>query len=280
MKFNLEILQNTKLWATIFFSTLGIIILLGIVVNIVEYLGIVKRLGIEHKIETYGLIISIILVAVMAISIVPLFIQAFIATQIKIGNQNLGAVKFIIQNQIKIILFIYSFWLTGLIIIALSFISGHTKLPSLQDEEIVITNEESIIYHDAEFNFKDEKEFADFLDNYYILDSQHKNLADDEGSHGWNKAIRKSDYCLLVVAVAIETHSNKTNLKKPNTEPEKMITTMKAREKSIEDLNFWFDRSEDKIREQLKQYNLDKIEVDGIIKSMNKCKIKSNGTMF
>lgn len=135
------------------------------------------------------------------------------------------------------------------------------------------------IESNAEFSFKNEQELADFLDNYYILDNRHKELANGEGIHGWNKAIRKSDYCLLVVAVTMEAESNKTNPgKKTDIEQEKMVIT--AKEKSIEDLNFWFDRSEDTIREQLKKYNLDKAKVDEIIKSMNKCKIKSNGTMF
>ncbi|MBU0647164.1 hypothetical protein KKC67_01200 [Patescibacteria group bacterium] len=127
MKFNLELLQNTKLWAIIFLSSLGFEILLSIIYSIIENLGIVKDL---HKVEVCFFIIMMVLFVFMVISIVPLFVKGFISAQIKIGNQDREAVKWVIQNQTKIILFIFGIWFVGLIIIASSFAEGLIQLPS------------------------------------------------------------------------------------------------------------------------------------------------------
>ncbi|PKL72113.1 hypothetical protein CVV26_02905 [Candidatus Kuenenbacteria bacterium HGW-Kuenenbacteria-1] len=158
------------------------------------------------------------------------------------------------------------------------FLKERWKIVTEKNQQMQNKNTKKVdsnIRSNTEFNFENEQELADFLDsNYYVLDNRHKELANGKGINGWNKAIRKSDYCLLVVAVRIEAESNKTDPSK------KRKGTITAKEKSIEDLDFWFDRSENTVREQLKEYNLDKTKVDEIINSMNKCKIKSNETMF
>ena len=107
--------------------------------------------------------------------------------------------------------------------------------------------------------FASEAESGSFLSEYIVLDSRHK----EDGRGGitaWNKSIRKKDHCLLVVMIQVDPNGRRT-----------------VKEKAIEDLAFWFNRSEETIRKELEPHKLSKQEVETILRSMNQCRIKPAG---
>lgn len=109
--------MNTKLFSILFWTSLGLVLIGSVIGNLLESSGALTKERVGPKWTAVIMAASFLLFCVMAFSLVPLVLSAFIARQIRIGNGGLFLVQWISEHEQAVV---YGFWglfLTGLVII-------------------------------------------------------------------------------------------------------------------------------------------------------------------
>ena len=104
--------MNIKPFIIIAVSSFGMMIVGSIISNILVSKGYISNPQVEKLI----FIFFCILFLALAFAVVPIFIRVFVTMQTKIGNGNLPIIQWIKKNEIKLIYFLWGFFLLGLII--------------------------------------------------------------------------------------------------------------------------------------------------------------------
>ena len=112
-----------KICTIVFIITFFAVVIISIIGNIYESKANLteqykKQLGVYFKILFFGLLL------ILAFSVIPpflyLFLKSFTGLQISLGNEKVPVIKFLINNQSKIILYgtfaYWGFFIAGLII--------------------------------------------------------------------------------------------------------------------------------------------------------------------
>ena len=118
--------MNIKLFTVLFFGTLGLIIVSAIIGNILEAKGILTKEMLGSKGVTAVLAFYFILFCILALSLAPLALRFFLNMQVKIGNAELGIIRWLQAHEQSVV---YGFW--GMIAIGLIIIFAMVKPANL-----------------------------------------------------------------------------------------------------------------------------------------------------
>jgi len=107
----------TKPFIILFSTSFGLILICSVIGHLLESSGTLTKENVGPKGTAVIVATYFVLFCVMAFSLVPLLLRAFIAMQIKIGNGGLFLVKWLSGHERAVV---YGFWglfLAGLVII-------------------------------------------------------------------------------------------------------------------------------------------------------------------
>jgi hypothetical protein len=109
--------MNIRLFAIVFFSALGLIVVSAIIGNILETQGILNKEMLGSKGVTAVLGFYFVLFCVMAFSLVPLALRFFLNMQVKIGNAEFVLIRWLQAHEQSVVLGFWGVIVIGLIII-------------------------------------------------------------------------------------------------------------------------------------------------------------------
>lgn len=114
--------MNIRLFAIVFFSALGLIVVSAIIGNILEANGMLNKEMLGSKGVTAVLAFYFALFCVMAFSLVPLALRFFLNMQVKIGNAEFVLIQWLQAHEQSVV---FGFW--GVIVIGLIIIFSLVK---------------------------------------------------------------------------------------------------------------------------------------------------------
>ena len=106
--------MDTKIFIILASACFGLILLGAIVGNVLESQGVLTKASLGPKGTVIVMSLFFVLFCVLAFSLVPLVVKAFIAMQIRIGNGELFLVKWVRDHERTVIYGIWGFFGFGL----------------------------------------------------------------------------------------------------------------------------------------------------------------------